>query len=551
MDITGRIPTLNEYNTFTESSAKNKRHELIDQLIDSPGYVSSMHNHWMDALRVKYFVGKTKGLGYKLWIRNAIQKNMPYDEFVEKLISSEGRLYDPDQSAVGYMLRDRLMLMDNVANTMQLFLGTDMLCAQCHDHPFKKWTQMDFYKIAAFFNDTVVNATHLNRENKNALKKLKPKNKQQMHSYQNFYKDLYQGVYKGGSGTIRLPKTYEYDDGKPNELIQAGVPYGNPVKIDYDKPVKDNPYNYIEAAARNKNPDVKSRKHFAKWVTSPDNPMFTKTIVNRLWFKAFGAPLVDDLLDMKPSEMGKNPKLTEFLIRVMKLSKYDQKVFLKVLYKTDAYQRDAVNLEKTKYYHQAPVVKRLSSEEIWDSLLAIRTKNPDKDLLKGSLMVRNVKFMEMDKRNADERLKLLAKPGKFSADYDMIPNLGLGNTGIRASLMRAPKGAASFLDIYGQSERELIDGAIKEATIPQALHLMNNAMYTAPSRSSYISDELKKLRSKSISEKIQVVYQTVLTRKPTSSELSTLSSAFKQDKNMKVEALLWALINSNEFKVRN
>ena len=106
-----------------------------------------MFNFWADLLRLKTNHEKY-GLGWHVWIRDAVEKNTPYDEFVHAMISSDGLA--SENPAVGYYLRDRGMLLDNISNTAQVFLGTQIGCAQCHDHPFEDVTQRQYYEFAAF-----------------------------------------------------------------------------------------------------------------------------------------------------------------------------------------------------------------------------------------------------------------------------------------------------------------------------------------------------------------------------------------------------------------
>ncbi|MEM7015645.1 MAG: DUF1549 domain-containing protein [Verrucomicrobiota bacterium] len=149
LEISGTIPTFDQTLDFLESTERDKRKLLIDQLLDSEGFVSHSFNQYADMLRLKtrtndFWIFDT----YVAWVKESIAENKPYDEFVRQLLTSKGRLWDDPAS--GYFLRDRGMPLDNLSTTVGLFLGTEITCAQCHDHPFKDWTQMDFYRLAAF-----------------------------------------------------------------------------------------------------------------------------------------------------------------------------------------------------------------------------------------------------------------------------------------------------------------------------------------------------------------------------------------------------------------
>ena len=558
LDIAGRIPTLKEFDTHL-SSHKLDRHALVDELMDSPGFISHSNNYWLDALRVKEKVAKNSLETYNNWIQQSIKKNMPFDQFAYKLVASEGAYGDPANASVGYYLRDDLtgfMAEDSLSNTMQLFLATDLLCAQCHDHPHKKWTQKDFYQLMAFTNDTNINGRGNNRrETKKMLKVLQPKSTPQKNRLIGFYKTIQAGVFKGGSGSIKLPVDYQYEDGKPNEEIKAQVPFGEPIKIDYSKTQPNHQYNHINLAMEGGDNDFRGRMHLSKWMTSPDNPMFTKTIVNRLWDRVFGSPLVGKKLDIKESDMGDHPALTTFLIDVMKMAKYDQKAFMTILFKTRSYQRTALNLVEGKFYHPAPAVRRLTAEQVWDSLLAIRQKNPDIGVGQGQYTKQNLIYKEMIKLSPTERIDYMQNRYKrlkeANEKFDTLPRVPLSSKSHRASMMRP--GRASFLNIYGMSGRGLIDGALQEATIPQALHLMNNDLYLGSKKmgrsTSYLYDRLND-HSASTETNIQQIYNAILTRNPTDSEVSLAKEHLMDSEGLDQETLAWALTNSHEFKIK-
>ena len=136
--------------SFSRTKNANKRAELIDTLLASEGYVQHFFNYWADVLRLQSFgaIGTAAGAAYGQYLKESLRTNKPYDQFVRELVSSKGRPWD--NGAIGYYMRDTRMPLDNFANTARIFLGTRIECAQCHNHPFDKWTQMQFYQMAAF-----------------------------------------------------------------------------------------------------------------------------------------------------------------------------------------------------------------------------------------------------------------------------------------------------------------------------------------------------------------------------------------------------------------
>ena len=158
LDITGTIPTAQQASQFlNKSRSGNKRADLIDELLNSFGYVSNSFNYWADILRLKDQPnGNIFSQPYNEWIKDTLASDLPYNEFVHQLLSAEGRTWE--NPAVGYVLRDAGMPLANLDNTIRIFLGTRIGCAQCHDHPFDRWTQLEFYHLAAFVNGIDTNA---------------------------------------------------------------------------------------------------------------------------------------------------------------------------------------------------------------------------------------------------------------------------------------------------------------------------------------------------------------------------------------------------------
>ena len=150
LTVAGRIPTYQEATAFLKSEAPNKRAQLVDALLDSEGYTHHFLSYWSDVLRAQSVgvAGSTTAQNYLNFLRDSLKTNKPYDQLARELVSSAGTCFDT--GAIGYYMRDRGMPLDNLSNTTRVFLGTRMECAQCHDHPFDKWTQKQFYEMAAF-----------------------------------------------------------------------------------------------------------------------------------------------------------------------------------------------------------------------------------------------------------------------------------------------------------------------------------------------------------------------------------------------------------------
>lgn len=138
LHLAGRIPTFEEALSFINSADESKRSKLVDRLLNSHGHVSHMFNYWADILRLQDNPINNNQIAqpYHEWIKKSLSENTPYDQWVTQMMTAQGRIWD--NPAVGYSMRDSGMELDHVDNTAQVFLGTQIGCAQCHDHPFDK-----------------------------------------------------------------------------------------------------------------------------------------------------------------------------------------------------------------------------------------------------------------------------------------------------------------------------------------------------------------------------------------------------------------------------
>ncbi len=368
LDVIGRIPTKAETLTFLESKDPEKRSKLIGQLIGSDGYVSHQYNWWAELLRAKSAIAGNNqstpaGMAYEQWLKKSIRENRPFDEVVYDLVTASGSSWD--NPAIGYYLRDYGMPLDNLAITSQVFLGTQIVCAQCHDHPFDEWTQMDYYHLAAFtYPQVTTNAHPLQRKAIELLQKKKGKVSADRKKIlgRAFSEILFPVRFNNVVETerkLRLPHDYQYDDSKPKAVVKPATFMGP------------------EAVISDTQPPVEA---FGEWLTSPDNPRFTKVIANRMWKKAFGVGLIDPVDDLKPNNPVANPELLDYLTKLMVEVDYDLQKFQQIIFNTKSYQRESSLKQPTPgvpYHFAGPVLRRMTAEQIWDSLVAMTVDNPD------------------------------------------------------------------------------------------------------------------------------------------------------------------------------
>jgi len=369
LDLIGRVPTKRETTTFLESTAPEKRAELVDSLIGSDGYNSHHYNYLADLLRSRTNLSGNgqsvpAGLAYEQWIKSAIRGNKPYDKLVYELVTATGSTWE--NPAVGYTIRDYGMPLDNLAMTSQLFLGTQIVCAQCHNHPFDAMTQMDYYHLAAFTNGLVGSNNHpvLQQsltvlENRKGKKAVSNQEKGLKKAASEVLFPLRFNNVNMSPRALRLPADYKYDDANPLAVVTPSTLFGN------------------EAVLSESTAPVIA---FGEWLTSPENPRFTKVIANRLWKRAFGLGLIEPVDDMKENTVATNAALMDYLEDLMVSLDYDIQAFQRIVYRTDPYQREASLAEPVPgepYYFAGPILRRMSAEQIWDSLAAMTLPDPD------------------------------------------------------------------------------------------------------------------------------------------------------------------------------
>ncbi len=352
LDLSGTIPTLEQTTRFLDSEDPDKRAELIDDLLVSAGFTSHFYNYWASLLRVQ---GRIRGMpngAYAAWMRKALAENMPYDRFVSQLITAEGDT--GENGATGYYLRDGQMRLDTVSATAQVFLGTQIGCAQCHDHKFDKWTQKDYYQFAASMAQ--VNVQRPVDEVRRIRREMEDASDAKRRELRQYLNNLSSTVVDRSWKQLRLPDDYAYDNGAPGDVVQPQALFG------------------ANLAATN---GLSRRDAFAKWLTDPDNPRFTTVIANRLWKKVMGVGLIEPVDDLNEYTEAVVPELMANLEKTMIAVDYDMRRFLGVLLKTQAYQRDAMTLAPGDYQVQGNVLRRMRAEQTWDSVLTLIKGNLD------------------------------------------------------------------------------------------------------------------------------------------------------------------------------
>lgn len=616
LQIAGRIPTMNEARSFLQDRNPDKRARLIDQLLDSDAYVSHQFHFWADLLRVKQrLMGGVPGKPYVDFIKSSIASNMPYDEFVRALLTSEGPALKRDNGATGYYMRDMGMPEDNMSNTVRVFLGTRLECAQCHDHPFDSWTQKDYFQMVAFTGGVRTRLEGAESEKAREIRRAindKSLSAEQRRRVRRVVQPLNFGVQGGGTGLARLPEDYQYDDGSPHEIVTAKAIFDSPVmSIDPEKPIekgrkkrgKKRRQQQIRGAA-----DIDSREAYAQWLTSSENPRFAKVIANRLWKYALGMGLIEPVDDMTDDTIASNPELMKYLSEQMVALDFDVKQFLRAIYLTKTFQRASVSsdIDSTKpFLFSGPLMKRMSAEQLWDSLVTLTVSNVDvrenlirpKGLYNGRLadgdvydayeslhamplkelvemaangrkpmmentMSKGEAAMRASRKKVTEKqrdLKKRMQKARRDKDFRKVRRLQSELTAligeareafafrdfVRASELSSPMRPGHFLREFGQSDREQIDNSNDEAAVTQVLSLMNGVLEKRIVNNPY------SILMKNVSEvqtprdRLDAVFLTILGRFPKPFEQREWGQHLANGGQGR--DVIWVLANTHEF----
>jgi hypothetical protein len=533
LTIIGRNPTYEEYVMFNKAVDPNKRQGLIQFLMKHPGYTSHMFNFWAESLRLRDRINTTNNFSggpYIDYIKDSIAANKSYSQFVIDLLTSTGSYYD--NPATGYFYRDLGMPLDNLIGTGKVFMGTDIGCAQCHDDPFQDFTQMQFYKMAAMFNqvelrgrgrdkDPAVAARQKAlREEVDALIKADPtKNRGLNNQINNFVAAMRANLEVDEKRELKLPHDYNYKDAKPFDTVVPAVLSG-------------------KAVIKNKE-DM--RKDVVEWLVNPEHSTFTKNIVNRYWKWVFGKYIIDDY-DNIHDDKRLNSELMVTLAKIMVDVNYDTKQFLYVLYNTTLFQRelyDGMYTNTDKFVFIGPVKQRLTAEQLWDSVMSIAITKPETFKLTFQdeyvkVMRYNIEDLTIDKLKAknEEYQKIIRSKYETAPKYRNYPL-------VRASEVNDISPVNTILEQLGRGDRELIDTSSKEGSVTQVISFMNGQLAeVAVNKETNLA---KLIAGKSPTDTIDIIFKSVLVRKPTIDEKNKFVGVQDDD-------IIWALVNSSEFK---
>ena len=330
LDLTGLPPSPDVLRAFLADSRPTqiKRGELVDRLIGSPEYIDHWTNKWADLLQVnRKFLGEPGAVALRDWIRKAVVDNMPYDKFVYTILTASGSNVDNPPASYFKIQRAPDAIMEN---TTQLFLAIRFNCNKCHDHPFERWTQDQYYQMAAFFAQVGF--------------KEDPK---------------FKGQKVGGTDVESAkPLVEDIMDEQSGEVKHERTGAITPPKFPYEFPARL--------------PQKTSRRELlARWVTARENPYFAKSYVNRIWSYLTGVGLIEPVDDIRAGNPPTNPALLDRLTKQFLDSGFNVRELERTICKSRVYQEsirtNRWNQDDEINYSHA-IARRLPAEVLYDAI---------------------------------------------------------------------------------------------------------------------------------------------------------------------------------------
>mgnify|MGYP000673701821 CR=1 FL=1 len=411
LDLTGALPTPDEVRSFLSDPAPQrlKRSRKIDKLIASPAYADQWTVKWGDLLQSsRKFLGEKGTYGFREWIHSSIAANKPYDKMVRELLTSRGSSYDDPAANYFRTTREPKPTMEK---TTQVFLGVRMVCAQCHDHPFEKWTQNQYYQMSAFFSAV----------------------------------GLRPGYEVGEEIIYDQRADYEMKHPKDSRVMAPEflIASATPVKIPTDQ---------------------RRRDALADWLVSKQNPFFAKAIANRTWSYFFGKGIIDPVDDIRASNPPVNPQLLEALTKDLIDHNFDLQHLMRTIVNSRAYQASFLNNEwnagdAENFSHAMP--RRLTSEQLADAVTMAAGAKPNFPEVPDDTSASQLPDPHVGK---DGFLDLFGRPNRESAcecerraDFSLPQALNLVNGTTISDAVADPKGRVAKLVLAGKPDTAIIE----------------------------------------------------------------------------------------------
>ena len=448
LDLTGIPPTPEQARAYLEDPEKSrlKRVRLIDQLMKRKEFIDHWALKWGDLLQSnRKYLGEKGTWAFRQWILDAISVNQPYDEMVRELITATGSTY---QNPAANFFRVNKEPKEAMEKTSQLFLGVRMMCAQCHDHPFERWTQNQYFQLAAFF----------------AAVGIKP----------GFDSDEEIVYLKRSDNEFKHPKTGRVIE--PEYLIASAE--GPPIGSMNDR-----------------------RQELAEWLTSEKNPFFARAIVNRLWSYFFGQGIIEPVDDIRASNPPVNEALLQALADDFVKSDYDLQHIIRTIANSRTYQTSITtnkwnDNDDRNFSHFLP--RRLTAESMLDALTVATGSRPEFEEVPRDFTAQELPDPHIGKGGF---LDTFGRPERESAcecerrsAVSLPQAMSLINGPTLAEAIADPEGRVAELIISGTPDRKLMEelylATLSRLPTPSELDDALTYLKKGPGRASRAQDLL-------------------------------------------------------------
>ncbi|NQV26834.1 MAG: DUF1553 domain-containing protein [Rhodopirellula sp.] len=453
LDVTGLLPSVEVAQKFLADAATDKRALLVDELLASSEHARFQTLQWGDTLRIRNASVSSPGVfKFHRWLIRSFEQNMPYDQFARELLTASGSSFE---NPPANYFRTASNTNDCTESTAQIFLGARLECAKCHNHPHEKWTQDNYYGLAAFFH-RIQRDTTLRKD------------------------EMFISV--AAKGEMSQPRT--------GQQMKPWLPGVGEINI---------------------NDDTDRRFMLADWLTSPQNDLFAKVEVNRIWRSVMGKGIVEPADDFRASNPPSNAELLDELAADFVKHQFDRRHMLRVILNSQTYQRgstvNAQNEGDDRYFSKY-TRRLLTAEQLLDAVCDV-TEVPE--------------------------------------SFNGLP------AGTRATQLPSPDFGKEFLKVFGQPERTSVCQCERsdDLNLSQALQIANGSFVDGKLTNG--ESRIRRLlrEKKSTEDIITECYLAAFCRPPTKSESATAAGFIERPAERSIESRFedfnWALLNSNEF----
>jgi hypothetical protein len=465
LDTIGTLPTLAETQAFLSDTSTDKRDKVIDHLLGRPEFVDYWTNKWGDLLLLSGERLRPKALeAFHNWIRQAVAENEPWDKMVFEIVTATGSTHENGAANFYALHQDPEIMAETVS---QAFMGLSINCAKCHNHPLEKWTNDQYYGMANMFS------------------RVRAKG--------------WGGDFRNGDG---LRVVYSDTQG---ELLQPSR--GTPQQ---PRPLDGKSVEFNDTADR--------RIKLAEWLVSPENPYFTRSIVNRVWANYFGVGLVEKVDDLRASNPASNELLLSEAATYLQEHKYDLRQLMRAILQSSTYQRSSEalpgNAADDRFYSRY-YPKRLKAEVLLDALAQVSGTQSE------------FRAMKPDGKPGDpvSAKRALQLPDSFVDSY--------------------------FLKTFGRPDRLITCDCERsdEPSMTQVFHLLNGETLNnkLKAKDNAVEAALKQDRGRMLDD----LFLAALCRQPTEAErqraLKELNDAPAEEARAALEDLYWSVLTCREF----